>query len=271
MAGAIPKIDRSLVGPPEGVINPTVVLLAVCLTVLAGSVTGHLIGVLPLAASAVLDSIALYAIYTVHHEAVHRTAHRNRVANDLMGRVAGFVEGISFAMFRILHLQHHANTNHPERDPDYVIGRKPRWLLPIWTFVRLTHDNLFMLRRKLWSGRPWDLAEHLLTVGLQVGVAALAVASGRGIEVALLWGLPVAVAGMATELTVAWAVHYPHESEHPLESTRQFRGLLWQVLTLNQSHHLVHHLWARIPWFRYGKAYPVAARAVAEHRERAKG
>jgi beta-carotene hydroxylase len=29
-------------------------------------------------------------------------------------------------MFRIIHLQHHAFTNDSARDPDYVIGRKPR-------------------------------------------------------------------------------------------------------------------------------------------------
>jgi fatty acid desaturase len=41
---------------------------------------------------------------------------------------------------------------------------------------------------------------------------------------------------------------------------------LLQLLMLNQNFHLVHHLWPRIPWFRYGEAADMADVAVANHR-----
>jgi beta-carotene hydroxylase len=84
----------------------------------------------------------------------------------------------------------------------------------------------------------------------------------------MVWLGPVAVAGVILELTGAWAVHYPHVSTHPLESTRMLRGRLLQVLMLNQNYHLVHHLWPRIPWFRYGQAAASAEQAVRAHRDR---
>jgi fatty acid desaturase len=37
---------------------------------------------------------------------------------------------------------------------------------------------------------------------------------------------------------------------------------------LNQNYHLVHHLWPRIPWFRYGQAAAAAEQALQAHRDR---
>ncbi|MET0707582.1 MAG: fatty acid desaturase [Tardiphaga sp.] len=198
-----------------------------------------------------------------------RHAHSDRRINAWMGRIAAAIEGLSFPLFRIIHLQHHAFTNDAERDPDFVIGRQPRWLLPLWTVVRLLHDNHFMLRRKLWDGRRRQLLEHLATVALQIAVIAVCIVCDR-VEV-LMWGWlgPALVSGALLELSGAWAVHYPHTSTHPLESTRMFHGRLLQVLMLNQNYHLVHHLWPRSPWFRYGRAVEAAEQAVAEHRRQA--
>lgn len=261
----IEKISPELVGPPRGTLtNPTIWLFVAVLGAFFLSMAAYLLDSAPLSVAMTINVVCLYAAYTISHEAVHRIAHADHRVNAWMGRIAAALEGFSFPLFRALHLQHHAHTNDPERDPDWIIGRKPRWLLPLWLIVRLTHDNFFMLRRRLWSGRGRQLAEHLTTVVLQLSVVVGAVLTGHGREVLFLWLIPVLMAGTALFLTVAWAVHYPHESNHPLENTRYFRGRLLQVLTLNQSYHLVHHLWARIPWFRYGKAIDVAERALLE-------
>ena len=186
-----------------------------------------------------------------------------------MERISAAIEGLSFPLFRAIHLQHHAFTNDAGRDPDFVIGRRPRWLLPPWTVVRPLHDNHFMLRRGLWAGRRRQLLEHLATVALQISVIAACVSTGR-IEF-VLWGWigPALISGALLELSGAWAGHYPHTSTHPLESTRMFRGRLLQVLMLNQNYDQVHHLWPRIPWFGYGHAVAAAEQAVAQHREAA--
>ena len=76
------------------------------------------------------------------------------------------------------------------------------------------------------------------------------------------------MAGALIELTVAWAVHFPQESQHPLENTRIFKGQLLQMLMLNQNYHIVHHLWPGIPWFRYGKAMPLVEMVLLEHQNK---
>lgn len=260
------RIEPGLLHPPVGFLrNPTVWLFVIDVTVFVASTTLYLAGAIPRAAAAAIALLCLYCFYTVTHDAVHGTAHSDRRINVWMGRISAAAQGLTFPLFRIIHLQHHAFTNDPVRDPDFVIGRQPRWLLPLWTVVRLLHDNQFMLRRKLWAGRRRQLQEHVATVAIQIGLVAAGILAA-GVEFVLwAWIGPVVVAGAVLELTVAWAVHYPHVSQHPLENTRMFRGRIWQVLMLNQNYHLVHHLWPRIPWFRCSKAAAAADAAVAEH------
>lgn len=266
METKIPRIPRQLIGPPaRDALNPTVILFVCAIATLSLSTGAYFLGIFFLLPASLLNSVCLYVLYTVNHEAVHQIAHPNRAVNDFLGRVSAALEGITFPMFKIIHIQHHSHTNHRERDPDFVIGRKPRLLLPVWTLVRLLHDNYFMVRQHLWHGKRAQLLEHFATVGLQGSIIFVAYFSGHFGDLMALWVLPVIGAGAIIEITVAWLVHFPHESQHPLESTRMFRGKLWQALTLNQSFHLVHHLWPSIPWFRYGMASGLAREAVQNH------
>ena len=259
-------IDPSLFrAPRRSYSNPTIWLFAIDLGIFSASTAAYLAGAIGHFAAAGIAIACLYCFYTVTHDAVHYTAHANPSINNWMGRVAAALQGLTFPLFRIIHLQHHAYTNDPARDPDFVIGRQPRWLLPVWTIVRLLHDNQFMMRRGLWKTKPRQLREHLITVAIQGALVSAGAVAG-GLEFVLwAWIVPVIVAGAALELTVAWAVHYPHVSQHPLEHTRMLQGRVWQILMLNQNYHLVHHLWPRIPWFRYPHAVAAANSAVGEH------
>lgn len=260
------EIDSSLMQIPKTTFgNPTLSLFAATISIFSASIITYLLGHFHLYCSAAINLLSLYALYTVNHEAVHRLVHPNRTVNNWVGRIAAALEGTTFPLFRILHPQHHAFTNHPEHDPDYVIGRKPRWLLPLWTFVRLTHDNSFMINHRLWSNKRSQLIEHLITVGLQVSVVIGAAWMGHLQDALWLWVIPLLMAGALIELTVAWAVHFPQECQHPLENTRIFKGQLLQILMLNQNYHIVHHLWTSIPWFRYGKAIPLVEMTLLEH------
>ncbi len=260
------EIDSSLMQIPNSILsNPTLLLFVAINSIFSASIIAYLLGHFHLYASAAINLLSLYALYTVNHEAVHRLVHPNRTVNNWVGRIAAALEGTTFPLFRILHPQHHAFTNHPEHDPDYVIGRKPRWLLPVWTFVRLTHDNSFMINRQLWSSKRLQLIEHLITVGLQLSVVISAAWTGHLQDVLWLWVIPLLMAGALVELTVAWVVHFPHQSQHPLENTRIFKGQLLQILMLNQNYHIVHHLWTSVPWFRYSKAIPLVEMILLEH------
>src|SRR5262245_11058888 len=179
--------DPILFQRPEAFLrNPTFVLFASDVAMFAVSTALLWAGAISREAAAVVSFVCLYSLYTVSHEAAHGNAHTNRYVNGWMGRIAAALEGLTFPLFRTIHLQHHAFTNDPARDPDYVIGKRPPWLLPLWTLVRLTHDNQFLLSRKLWADRKLQLWEHLATVAVQLAVVGASIAAGR-FEL-VLWG-----------------------------------------------------------------------------------
>lgn len=253
-------------GPSDSLaLNPTIVLFCGLLALGAVAVALYADGWLAAWQAGLLNVVVLYGLYTVSHESAHGLIHPSPMLNGAIGRTSAALEGITFPLYKILHCQHHAHTNDPVRDPDQVIGRKPRWLFPVWVLVRLLHDNSFAVSRGLWRGHRAYLVEHLVTVSIQAAVIITATVMGRFTELALLWLLPVVVSGLLVELTVAWLVHYPQESLHPLENSKMFRGRLSAILTLNQSLHLVHHLWPRTPWYRYGRLADVAEKAVSDH------
>src|ERR687892_132064 len=84
-----PKIDRALLGPPKSAwANPTLWLFITCVGTFSSAVALHAAGWLPLFVATIVNCVALYAIYTVTHEAIHQLAHVNPRINAWMGRIA---------------------------------------------------------------------------------------------------------------------------------------------------------------------------------------
>lgn len=247
--------------------NPTFVLCVAALFVFYTSLALYSSGLISLSIAMVANTVALYSMYSVTHDAIHEIASRNRLINGLMGRVCAFHEGMTYPIFKISHMMHHRYTNNPVMDPDYVIGRKPRLLLPIWVVVRLLHDNGYMIRTKLWRGKGKRLAEHLLTVAAQIIFFLMLAGLFGFIDALFLWVIPIAIAGASVEILVAWLVHYPHESQHKFGHTRLIRSPVLQVLMFNHNLHVVHHLWPRTPWYEYAQRVDEAERLLTSHAE----
>jgi len=242
--------------------HPTFWLFVGTVAVFYASLLLCYVGFLPLAAAAATNAVLLYSMYSVSHDAIHGVASPHPRLNDAMGRVCAFHEGMTFPLFKLSHMMHHRYTNHPQHDPDWVIGRRPRWLLPLWVVVRLLHDNHYMIRQGLWRGRTAYWFEHVLTLGGQLAYFGL-LAGVFGVSTAVwIWIVPLAVAGAVVELLVAWLVHYPQESQERFEHTRLIRSRVLQVLMFNHNLHIVHHFWPRTPWFEYPDRLPDAERLI---------
>lgn len=249
----------------QEVINPSFWLFCITIAAFYLSMILYFIGEISLPVAAMINAVALYSMYSVSHDAIHGIASPSKWLNGLMGRICAFHEGMTFPIFKIAHMMHHGHTNHPQMDPDWIIGRKPRILLPLWVVIRLLHDNSYMIQRGLWRGKNRYLIEHLFTVVLQ-GVYFVALASLFGtLNTFLLWVIPLAIAGALVELLVAWLVHYPQESQHRLEHTRLIQSRFLQFVMFNHNLHVVHHLWPRTPWFEYPKRLKDAKRILELH------
>ncbi len=89
----------------------------------------------------VLQGIAICFLFTLEHEATHKTPFRTAALNEWVGRVCGVMIVVPFEWFRYFHLAHHRYTNDLARDPELLAGGRPGTLraylihvsgLPFW-------------------------------------------------------------------------------------------------------------------------------------------
>ena len=265
-AAAAPRIAvrRAWISAPAGTFaNPTVWLLGTSLATLAVGTWAYAGGRLPAGAVVALHAVALYVVFTPLHEAMHGIAHRRDAANEWIGRVAGALLTISLPLFRAVHYEHHSHTNDPARDPDHVVARRPRWLLPVWSVGIVVTYRWHFYGRRLWrsSRDRWESIAYDGALGVLI-VAAIAAGFGR--VLCVLWLGPALLAVLFLGFAFDFLPHYPFDTTARYYDTRIYGGAVLNAALLGQNQHLVHHLWTTIPWFRYrGVVREIRAELVA--------
>src|SRR4051794_13809924 len=103
-------------------LNPTVAVWTGAMTVFLVLLVGAFFlphpGYKVLVPLAVAQSLAIFVLYIVIHDAAHRTASKNRRLNDVMMCACGVVFLFDPYLYRRLHPTHHAHTNE-DADPDH--------------------------------------------------------------------------------------------------------------------------------------------------------
>jgi fatty acid desaturase len=244
--------------PVPAVAWPTLALMLGSLALWSGSAAALLADVWPWWVSTLVSAVASYLLFTVAHDASHHAASSDRRLNTWIGRIATafFAPHAAFPVWRFIHMQHHRFTNHDDgRDPDHYTHRGPRWQYPLrW----LTIDLYYMVwyAPRLRERPRVERLELFASWGLFAALAAAAIATGHGFDLAVLYLLPM-------RLSVVWlgfAFDYlPHNGLHltpeqdRFKTTRNRVGLerLLSPLLLYQNYHLVHHLHPTIPFHRY--------------------
>ena len=259
---AVPAPDPSFRGAPRLAAwrNPTFWVLGLYLALLGVGTYGYVAGRWPAWVTVVLHAAAIYFGFTVLHESVHRLAHRRRVVNDVVGWVAGVPLTMTQPMFRVVHLTHHAKTNRPADDPDFVVGHGPWWLRPLTSVSPLWGYRLHYYGRRMWKNR----LELAAQVGLDVVIVAVvagAALTGTLVDVAVLWIVPALVAVAFLGFAFDYLPHRPQDSTERYLDTRVYPSPVLNVVLLGQNYHLVHHAWVTVPWFRY---QPVFAAVEAD-------
>jgi fatty acid desaturase len=72
-----------------------------------------------------VQGVLIVFLFTLEHEATHKTPFASEAVNEWAGRVAGVLLVLPFEWFRYFHLAHHRHTNDPDRDPELVGAVKP--------------------------------------------------------------------------------------------------------------------------------------------------
>ncbi len=226
----------------------------------AATVTGHL----PYWAAMPINAFLIYGIFATLHEAVHDNVvgrHRGLVfIEHLVGHISGFVLLAPYPGFRALHLHHHQHTNDPVEDPDYWVKDS--------NYLRVILRCLVIQPIYVWH--LWKIARNprimrafvfeILYILSYIPIIAGAYWLGFGNQLVLLWIVPAYFGVCLCPLMFDWPVHHPHDNRGRYTGTaillfpRPLRYVM-EIAFLGHSYHLMHHLFPRIPFYHYGKAY----------------
>lgn len=201
--------------------------------------------------------------FTPLHDSAHRSAHLNKLINEMILVGSSFIFVNSTPLFRRLHIAHHAKTN-TIYDPDHFTAHPSlamRWLksfLLIFNYYRYGF-KYFRLVKLFWV----DVIASFAIVAFVIGGA---IYTGRYDVFIAMWILPAFVGiGILAFLDTAWP-HHPGEETKRYRNTKNLYVPMWlQLIMGNQNLHLLHHLYPEVPWYRYPQVWErIEADAVAK-------
>ena len=213
-----------------------------------------------------------YAIYTPLHDAVHGAVTgmniERRWMNEWTGLIAAHFIGISFTAHRRSPLKHHRSTNHPTEDPDMVLSASnSRELMVAW-LKGIPKEWLFAASFEHFTDAEKVTVRREFIAIIRTRLLVLRFCSDLGVT--LLPPIGGQVIGNAVLVTLfAWSVHHPHTEQERMKTTTvyQARTGLDTLMTLlwgYQNYHAIHHLYPKVPFFRYRRLYRALAPYLRE-------
>ncbi|OAB62367.1 beta-carotene hydroxylase [Leptolyngbya valderiana BDU 20041] len=246
----VTTVPKEFLGPPEALINPTVLLMLGATGLVVLSVLGYWIWNFPGFICFLMNVTALHMAGTVIHDASHNVAHKNKLANAVLGHSSALMLGFAFPVFTRVHMQHHANVNDPENDPDHFVSTGgPLWMIA----ARFFYHEIFFFKRRLW--RKYELLEWFLSRTFLFTVVGLGIYYGFVGYILNYWFSAALVVGLALGLFFDYLPHRPFKERDRWKNARVYPSRILNVLILGQNYHLIHHLWPSIPWYGYQGAY----------------
>ncbi len=242
-------VPKEFLGPP-GDVNPTLYMFLSAIALVVLSVCGYWLWAWPDPCCFFLNVLALHMVGTVIHDASHNAAHRNRLMNAIMGHGSALMLGFAFPVFTRVHMQHHANVNDPENDPDHFVSTGgPLWLIA----PRFFYHEIFFFKRRLW--RKYELLEWFVSRLVVASIIYIACQNGFLGYILNFWFSPALVVGMTLGLVFDYLPHRPFQERDRWKNARVYPNPILNILIGGHNYHLVHHLWPSIPWYKYQPAY----------------
>jgi beta-carotene hydroxylase len=260
----------TLVKPYQGMVAwPTVFLAIGIVAAFALVTTLATLRIIPLWLGLIFNSLILYAVQTPLHEACHGNIagkdSRWLWLNHLVGYVCGSLLLHEYKAFRYMHLAHHRDTNNPEIDPDHWVAVQNPFnvLFRCLTIVFWYHQYFWtQIAFKPHLPGRLALAVHIIVMhAIYYGFALWLSLIGYWREVLMLWIFPHILGSALIIFFFAYLPHMPHKVHERYRDTNifWFKGKILEpvanTLYAFQNFHLIHHLFPRVPFYLYPKAF----------------
>ncbi len=240
---------------------PTIAFTAVVVSAFIGCMALFAGGLLSPWLAFLACSVLTYVSYTPLHEAAHGNIHgRNdklKWVNDLCGYLVAPIIAIPYASHRIEHFTHHRYTNQPDKDPDFVVSGMRRGPIGvITTGLRfLWVQNSFFAKHGWASASVKERAIYGMELALSIGwrVAYLTLVDQPGAVYVVMLGY--FTGGLFTAYWFAYRPHHPYDNTERYRNTNSLIMPTWmkpvEWFWLGQNLHSIHHLFPRVPFYKY--------------------
>lgn len=230
---------------------------------------------IPLWLGCVLTGLLSYMAYTPLHEAVHGNINGPHTGLRWLNAFCGFIAGqlilLPYSTHRPEHMAHHRSTNHPENDPDYLVHTMGDGPLAFADVVRR-----FIWRQ--WSYFPvhrWSSASvaercvYVLEIVLAVGWRAAFISQMHWFDAVMVFVVSYLVAGGMLAYWFAYRPHHPYKEQARYRNTNSLIMPVWlkplEWLWMGQNLHSIHHLFPRVPFYRYHQLHREIEPALRAH------
>lgn len=218
-------------------------------------------GWMPLWAAVPIYAVLTYMSYTPLHEAAHGNIHGDhaglRWLNDGCGYLVAPLIMIPYASHKIEHFTHHRYTNQAGKDPDHVVsnmgdgpiafvtgGLKLLWVQN--TFLFAGHWSGMSLRERAVLG-----IEIVVSLGWRIAFLVWM----ASVDAALLLAVGYLVGAFFLVYWFAYRPHVPYQNTARYQNTNSLIMPKWmkplEWFWLGQNLHSIHHLFPRVPFYRY--------------------
>jgi fatty acid desaturase len=207
-----------------------------------------------------LQGVLIVFLFTLEHEATHKTPFRSLAVNEWAGRLAGFLLVLPFEWFRYFHLAHHRWTNIDGKDPE-LLGEKPEtWAAWVWHVSGLPYwGSELRLMGSLVRGRaegaylPEGAKARIVAEARWMALGYLCVALTLLGSPLLLWVwiVPVLLGQPFLRLYLLAEHGDCPRVANMFQNTRTtFTNRVVRFLAWNMPYHVEHHVWPAVPFHR---------------------
>lgn len=214
----------------------------------------------------VAQGIVICFLFTLEHEATHKTPFKTAWINEWVGRACGVMILLPFEWFRYFHLAHHRYTNLPDKDPELLAGAKPETWPAYVTHVSGLPFWGAMIGQTLSNARGRDPGDYVPErARVRVALEArrmLAVYALAGLSLLIspllfwVWLLPCLLGQPFLRLYLLAEHGRCAFVANMFENTRTtLTNRIVRFLAWNMPYHVEHHTLPQVPFHKLPKLY----------------
>jgi len=246
------RLDRNSVSGAENFAWRTLVLAIVVVTAYTAITLFFLLDRMSLTLGILAASGIYYVAYTVFHEAVHGNINGEsrslRWINDTVGYAIGQILCVSFCAHKEQHLRNHNHRNEPSHQERVGLVRDAI------AVAKLQYRDFFT--QNWLSSASIERKKVIIEIALMIFLRGVLIVIYTPLETAIFFIGYLVFGTLILIFLFIWLVHPSAKNAHTYQNTITFifpkpihKLLTW--LWLFQNYHIIHHLFPRVPFYKY--------------------